>query len=80
MNVTFNGGAAQTIGGSSTTTFENLTLSPTAAVTISANTNFNVAGTMTVNANATLSPAAAVQIMSARGASEHDYRRWHDLW
>jgi hypothetical protein len=67
INVTLNGGAAQTMGGTSTTTFQNLTLSPTAAATISANTNFNVAGTMTVNANATFSPAAGVQINSGGG-------------
>lgn len=64
ITVVLNGSAAQTIGGSSTTTFENLTLSNTAA-TINATTNFNVNGTMAVNANAVFSPAAAVVIGGA---------------
>jgi len=62
LDVVLNGGAGQTMGGTSATTFENLTLSPTAAATIAANTNFNVNGTFTVNGNATFSPAAAVQL------------------
>jgi hypothetical protein len=65
--VTLNGTAAQTIGGSAATSFNNLTISNSTAA-VAANTNFNVAGTMTVNANAILAPAAAVVINTAAAA------------
>ncbi|MBK8465224.1 MAG: proprotein convertase P-domain-containing protein [Chloracidobacterium sp.] len=68
LNVTLNGGTSQTMGGTSTTTFENLTLTPTATATITANTNININGTFTVNANATFNPAAAVIIGGATNA------------
>jgi hypothetical protein len=64
LNVILNGSAAQTISGSSTTTFEGLTFSNTAA-TISAITHFNVNGTLTVNAGAVFSPAATIVIGGA---------------
>lgn len=57
--INMNGTAAQTIGGTSTTTFNNLIIANTAAV-VSAVTNFNTNGTLTVNTNAILSPTAAV--------------------
>lgn len=57
--VTFNGAAAQDIGGAAVSTFNNLTVSNGAAP-VSASTNFSVNGTLTVNANAVLQPAAAV--------------------
>ncbi len=68
INVTLNGTAAQTIGGSGVGTFDyyDLTIANTAA-TVSATRNFNVVGTMTVNTNATFSPAATVQINSSGG-------------
>ncbi len=62
--VTFNGTAAQSIGGAAVTTFNNLTIS-NAAAAVAANTNFNVNTTLTVNASAVLSPAAAVLISDA---------------
>ena len=65
--VNLNGSGAQAIGGSTTTTFNNLTISNTSAA-VSASTNFNVAGTMTVNASAVFSPGAAVVINSAAAA------------
>ena len=62
--VNLSGSGAQAIGGTTTTAFNNLTISNTSA-SISANTNFNVAGTLTVNASAVLSPAAAVIVGGA---------------
>lgn len=61
--VTFNGTTAQTISGSSTTAFNNITLSNTSAA-ISANSNFSTAATrtLTVNNGAVLSPASGVVI------------------
>jgi predicted small secreted protein len=59
--VIFNGGGAQTIGGSSTTAFNILTDANTAAA-LAVNTNANAGGALTVNANAILAPAAAVII------------------
>jgi hypothetical protein len=55
------GTTSQTIGGASTTTFRNLTIANTSAV-VYATQNFNVAGTMTVNANAIFSPYPAIVI------------------
>ena len=57
--VTFNGTVAQTLAGSTVTTFNNLVIANTAAA-VSATTSFNTNGTLTVNASAILSPAAAV--------------------
>ncbi len=65
--VTLNGTVAEAIGGSASTSFNNLTLANTTAA-ISGNTNFNVAGTMTVNASALFTPGAAVVINSAGAA------------
>jgi hypothetical protein len=67
----FNGTGAQTIGGSATTTFNNLTISNTGnAISISPTTNLmNVTGTLNMNAAATvLIPAAAVVINSGGAA------------
>ncbi|HEX8096454.1 MAG TPA: hypothetical protein VF507_00400, partial [Pyrinomonadaceae bacterium] len=62
--VSFNGAGAQTIGGGSTTTFNNLTVANTAAaVNVSPTSNaMSADGTLTVNAGAILSPSAAVVI------------------
>jgi len=65
--VTLNGTVAEAIGGSASTSFNNLTLANTAA-TVSGNTNFNVAGTMTINASALFTPGAAVVINNAAAA------------
>ncbi len=62
--ITLNGTGAQAIGGSTTTAFNNLTISNTSAA-VSANTNFSAGGTLTVNASAVLNPAAAVVISGA---------------
>ncbi|MBA4312717.1 MAG: hypothetical protein C0417_08815 [Chlorobiaceae bacterium] len=59
--VTLNGTTAQAVGGTTSTAFNNLTISNTSA-TVSANTNFSVGGTLTVNGSAVLNPAAAVVI------------------
>jgi len=67
LNVVFNGTAAQSIGGSATTTFNSITISNTAA-TVSGNVNFNVGATMTVNASATFSPGVTVVINNAAAA------------
>lgn len=69
--VSMSGTAAQAIAGSSTTTFNNLTISNTsAAVTLSPSTNVtNVSGTLNMNGAATmLTPAAAVVLNSAAAA------------
>jgi hypothetical protein len=69
--VTMSGTAAQAIQGSTTTTFNNLTITNTsAAVSLSLTTNIvNVAGTLNMNGAATLlTPAAAVVINSAAAA------------
>lgn len=60
-NVTFNGILAQTIGGTSVTAFNDITISNATAV-VSAATNFSVSSTLTVGAGAILAPAAAVII------------------
>ncbi|MBM2840653.1 MAG: hypothetical protein HW412_1181, partial [Bacteroidetes bacterium] len=62
--VTFGGVATQAIAGSSITSLNNLTITNTVAGGITASTNFNVGGTLTVGAGATLIPAAAVVINS----------------
>ncbi|TLY27280.1 MAG: hypothetical protein E6K56_11660, partial [Ignavibacteria bacterium] len=62
--VTLSGSASQTIGGSSETAFNNLTITNTGAP-VSANTNFSVVGTLTVSASAVFSPAAAVIVSGA---------------
>lgn len=59
--VTFNGTSAQSIGGSSSTAFNNVTVSNTTSELI-VNSNFSVSGTLTVNNGAVISPAAAVVI------------------
>jgi hypothetical protein len=66
--VTLNGLSAQTIGGTVSTTFNNLTITNTSA-TVSVNTNTNVSGTLNMNGTSTnLSPAAAVVFNSAAAA------------
>jgi hypothetical protein len=62
--ITLNGTVAQAIGGSTTTAFNNLTIANTSAA-VSANTNFSVGGTLTVDSGAVLNPAAAVVISGA---------------
>jgi hypothetical protein len=62
--ITLNGTAAQAIGGTTTTAFDNLAISNTSAA-VSANTNFSVGGTLTVDSSAVLNPAAAVVISGA---------------
>ncbi len=67
-SVTFNGTAAQSIGGTATTSFNNLTISNSSGA-LSVNTNINVSGTLNMNGSGTvLSPAAAVVINSAAAA------------
>ena len=59
--VTMNGSSLQTISGSATTTFNNLTISNTTSpISVGASTNFNVNGTLTLNSSATLSPNATI--------------------
>ena len=62
--VTFNGTAAQDIGGAAATTFRNLTIGNTAAA-VTAGVNFDVSGTLSVSASATFTPDAGVVINSA---------------
>ncbi len=52
INVFLNGTTAQSLGGTTATAFNNLTISNTTAI-VSATNDFSIAGTMTVNANAT---------------------------
>jgi gliding motility-associated-like protein len=61
--VTLGGSALQTISGASTTAFEDLTLSNTTApVAVNANSNFDISGTLAINAGSSLNPAAGVVI------------------
>ncbi len=62
--VTLNGTAPQAIGGTTATSFYNLTIANTSAL-VTANTNFSTITTLTVNAGATLNPAAAVIVSGA---------------
>ena len=62
--VTFNGSAAQVIGGTTPATFGGMTLTNTSAP-VSATTGFNVSGTLAVNINASLIPGSDVIINSA---------------
>jgi hypothetical protein len=64
-SVTFNGSGGQAIGGSTSTTFNNLTDANTGAA-VSVNTNTSVSGNLAINPSAILSPAAAV-IISGSG-------------
>jgi hypothetical protein len=65
--VVLNGTGAEAIGGTSTTSFNNLTLSnSTTAITAAA--NFNVGGTFTLSSGAVFTPAAAVVINNAGAA------------
>ena len=67
--ITLNGATAQAIGGTSATTFNNLTLSNSnAAVSVNTNINTSAAGTLTVNAGSVLIPGAAVAINNAAPA------------
>ena len=52
--VTFNGTGAQTIGGSASTTFSNITISNTSAGAVTLGYAENMTGTLTVNAGSTL--------------------------
>ena len=65
--VTLNGSAAQSIGGSVSTAFNNLTIANTAA-TVSCDTSADVSGTLDVSAGAIFSPAAAVVLNSGAAA------------
>jgi hypothetical protein len=65
--VVLNGTGAETIGGSTTTGFANLTLS-NSTTPIAAATNLNVSGTLTISSGAVFTPAAAVVINSAAPA------------
>ena len=66
--VTFNGTLAQSISsGTTPMPFNDLEIANT-SVAVSGANNFNVAGTMTVDANATFSPVAAVVINNAAAA------------
>ncbi len=65
--VVLNGTGAEAIGGTSTTSFNNLTLS-NSTTAITAATNFNVGGTFTVSSGAVFTPAAAVVINNAGAA------------
>jgi len=66
--VTFNGTAGQAIGGSASTTFNNLTISNSNAA-ISVNTNTNIGSTLNMNgANTLLTPAASVIFNSSAAA------------
>ncbi len=62
--VTLNGTSTQTIGGSASTAFSNLTIANTSASVI-VNTNFSTPGNLTLNAGSILSPAAGVIISGA---------------
>jgi hypothetical protein len=55
--VVLNGSGAQTIGGTSTIAFANLTINNTTAA-VATTTNISATGTITVNANATLNPGS----------------------
>lgn len=67
--VTFNGTGSQTISGSTTTTFNNLTVSKTSD-TLFVNTNTNVSGTLSMgsNVNSVLYPSATTVFNSAAAA------------
>ena len=65
LNVVMNGTSAQSIGGTTATAFNNLTISNTAAAVTAAN-NFSVTGTMTVNSNTTFN--ASTFVVSGGGA------------
>lgn len=64
--VTMSGSAAQTIGGSASTTFNSLTIANTNSGTpVAVSTNISVSGTLTVNTSAPLAPATGVVINNA---------------
>jgi len=67
INFTFNGTSAQSISGTSAIAFNSVTISNTAAA-VSSTVNFNVSGTMTVNASTKFSPGATVVINSGGAA------------
>ena len=62
--VILNGTVAQAIGGSTTTGFNNLSITNTAAP-VAINTNENITGTLGIGAGALLTPAAAVVLNNA---------------
>lgn len=65
--VTFNGTSAQAIGGSATTSFNNLTVTNSSAA-VSVNTNINVSGTLNMNGAATvLTPGSSI-VLNASAA------------
>jgi hypothetical protein len=63
--VTLNGTTAQTLGGTSSTAFKNLTISNSSAI-VTAAANFSASGTFTVGSGSVFSPNAAV-IVSGTG-------------
>ena len=65
--VSFVGNIAQVLGGSSTTSFTNLTISNSTAA-VSVNTNTNVSGTFSAGAGALVTPGATVVFNSAAPA------------
>ncbi len=65
ISVTFNGTGAQSISGSSTTAFRNLTISNTSAAGVSANSNFSISGTMTINPGAKFTVNSGVTLSNS---------------
>lgn len=63
--VTMNGGTAQSIGGTTATTFYKLSITNTAS-TVTAATNFSVSNTLAVSSNAVLAPGSTI-IISGTG-------------
>jgi hypothetical protein len=64
--VTLNGIGGQTLGGSGSRVFNNLSLSPASAASATLGTDYTVNGTLTLNANATLADGG--NILTAKGA------------
>ncbi|MCU0442942.1 MAG: hypothetical protein MUE96_11135 [Bacteroidia bacterium] len=60
--VTFNGSSNQSISGTSTTPFNNLTISNSGSDSVFVASNITVSGNLTVNANSTLVPSATATV------------------